>query len=158
MIMKIALASSSGRFLCAEGGGGREVVANRDGTGSWEFFRLFNRTHPDQQPRHGDSVVLQASNGQFVSAVGGGGGAVSASVGWIEASTIFTIERVLGAGVLSPGEQVALRASNGNYVVAEGGGGGAVNANRTRRGPWETFTIRISQPQLIRLRSSTGRY
>jgi hypothetical protein len=149
---------TSGGYVVAEDGGGREVLANREAIGPWETFRLFNRTRPGEEPRHGDSVVLQAWNGRFLSAAGGGGGAMNAELGWIEASTTFTIERVGDAGAIRSGDQVALRAANGNYVVAEGGGGGAVNANRTSRGPWETFTIKIFRPQLIRLRSSSGRY
>ena len=158
MIERIALTSRDGSFVVAESGGGREVLANRDGIGPWELFLLINRSRPGQHPQHGDAIVLQAWNGRFVSAVGGGGGPVNATLGWIETSTVFTIERISGAGLINSGEEVALRASNGNFVVAEGSGGGAVNANRTRRGPWETFTIRFFQPQLIRLRSSADRY
>ncbi len=157
-LFQIALIANNGSHLVAEGGGGREVLANRGAIGPWETFRLFNKTRPGEEPRHGDSVVLQAWNGRWVSAAGGGGGSVNAELGWIEASTTFTIERVSGAGAIRSGEQVALRAANGNYVVAEGGGGGVVNANRTVRDVWETFTIKIFRPQLIRLRSSTGRY
>jgi len=158
MITQIALESSNGSYLVAEGGGGREVLANRDGVGLWETFHLFNRTRPGEELRHRDSVVLQAWNGRFLSAEGGGGGQVRATLGWIENSSIFTIEKLNGSGVIRSGEQVALRVSNGNYVVAEGGGGGAVNANRERRASWETFKIKIFQPQLIRLRSSSNRY
>ncbi|CAE6506528.1 hypothetical protein NMYAN_220023 [Nitrosomonas nitrosa] len=158
MITQIALESSNGSYLVAEGGGGREVLANRDGVGLWETFHLFNRTRPGEELRHRDSVTLQAWNGRFLSAEGGGGGEVRATLGWIENSSIFTIEKLNGSGVIRSGEQVALRVSNGNYVVAEGGGGGAVNANRERRASWETFKIKIFQPQLIRLRSSSNRY
>lgn len=36
----IALRTSTGTFVCAEGGGGRAVVANRTAIGAWErFFR-----------------------------------------------------------------------------------------------------------------------
>jgi len=36
---------------------------------------------------------------------------------------------------------VVLRASDGEFVCAEGGGGQEVVANRSQRGPWETFTF-----------------
>src|SRR5688572_15514112 len=122
MILQIALTTQNGSYLVAEGGGGREVLANRYAVGPWETFRLFNRTRPGQAPHHEDQVVLQAWNGRFVTAAGGGGGAVHAELAWIEAATTFTIERVAGSGEIRSGDQVALRASNGNYVVAEGGG------------------------------------
>jgi hypothetical protein len=158
MFAYIALAAANGSYLSAEGGDGWEVCAIPPEIGSWETFRLFNRTRPGEEPRHGDSVVLQAWHGRFLSAVGGGGGALNAALRWIEASTTFTIERVAGAGTVRSGDEVALRAANGNYVVAEGGGGGAVNANRTYRTAWETFTIKIFRPQLVRLRALDGRY
>ena len=158
MIMQIALKTPNGSYLVAEGGGGRELLANRADIGPWETFRLFNRSRPGQAPQQGDQLVLQAWNGRFVTAVGGGGGTMRAELAWTEAATLFTIERIAGSGTIRSGNQVALRAANGNYVVAEGGGGTTVNANRPLRGPWETFRIQLFQPQLIRLRASTGRY
>jgi hypothetical protein len=119
---------------------------------------MFNRTDPDRDPAHGDSVVLQAWTGRFLTAVGGGGGVVSSELEWIDAWSTFTIERVGGAGTIRSDDQIALRAANGNYVVAEDGGGGIVNANRTYRTHWETFQIKMFRPQLIRLRSSAGRF
>jgi hypothetical protein len=158
MFTTIALAAANGSYLMAESGDSWDVCAIPNEIGAWETFRLFNRTRPGEEPRHGDSVVLQAWHGRFISAAGGGGGILNAALRWIEASTTFTIERVAGAGAIRSGEQVALRAANGNYVVAEGGGGGEVNANRPVRGPWETFTIKIFRPQLVRLRASNNRY
>jgi len=158
MFTNIALAAANSSYLIAEGGDGWEVCASPNEIGAWETFRLFNRTRPGEEPWHGDSVVLQAWHGRFLSAAGGGGSSLNAALRWIEPSTTFTLERVAGAGTVRSGEQVALRAANGNYVVAEGGGGGEVNANRPARGPWETFTIKIIRPQLIRLRASNNRY
>lgn len=37
---KIALRAANGQYVCAEGGGGREVVANRDSAGLWETFEV----------------------------------------------------------------------------------------------------------------------
>ncbi|MEU1971177.1 hypothetical protein ABZ477_05965 [Microbacterium sp. NPDC019599] len=49
-----ALQASNGRFLCAEGGGGRELVANRGQIGEWETWRyvippreLVEQLYPD---------------------------------------------------------------------------------------------------------------
>ena len=36
----VALQASNGQFVCAEGGGGQAVVANRNAIGSWETFTL----------------------------------------------------------------------------------------------------------------------
>lgn len=78
MLIQAAFQSSNGNYLVAEGGGGREVLANRDGIGLWETFHLFNRIRLGDELHHRDSVVLQAWNSRFLSAVNGGGGQVTA--------------------------------------------------------------------------------
>ena len=122
----IALRASNGQYVCAEGGGGGVVVANRNAIGAWETFRLFDLGN--------GNVALRASNGQYVCAEGGGGGAVVANRNAIGAWETFKLFD-LGNG------NVALRASNGQYVCAEGGGGGVVVANRNAIGAWETFKL-----------------
>jgi hypothetical protein len=37
---QVALRANNGMFVCAEGGGGRELVANRSVIGPWETFTL----------------------------------------------------------------------------------------------------------------------
>ena len=39
----IHLRANNGQYVCAEGGGGREVVANRSARGAWETFELEGR-------------------------------------------------------------------------------------------------------------------
>jgi hypothetical protein len=156
MTVQIALAAVNGNWIATNSD--HRVIANRDGVGAWETFRLFNRTRPDSDPQHGDSVVLQAWTGRFVTAVGGGGGIVNAEQRWIDTSSTFTIEKIEGTGTIRSDEYIALKAANGNYVVTENGGGGDVNANRPHRGAWETLGIKMFRPQLIRLRSSTNRF
>jgi hypothetical protein len=36
----IHLRAYDGHYVCAEGGGGRELVANRPGRGDWETFEV----------------------------------------------------------------------------------------------------------------------
>ncbi len=36
----ISLRAYNGQYVCAEGGGGREVVANRNAVNAWETFKL----------------------------------------------------------------------------------------------------------------------
>jgi len=66
---RVALKAANGKYVRAEGGGGRELVANRDLVEAWETFTI---------TRHGASVALQAANGLFVSPQQGGGGPVLA--------------------------------------------------------------------------------
>jgi hypothetical protein len=44
-VTQIALRAANGQYVCAESGGGQEVVANRNEIGAWETFWLV--TPPD---------------------------------------------------------------------------------------------------------------
>jgi hypothetical protein len=123
----VALAAANGQFVCAERGGGGEVVANRAALGPWETFSM--NTTADGK------VSLRCADGHFLCAEGGGG-------------------RELVANRTSPGPwetfhlarhehgRVSLRAANGQFVCAEGGGGQALVANRSTVGAWELFELR----------------
>ncbi|BDM83767.1 fascin domain-containing protein [Acaryochloris marina] len=125
-IERIGLQADNGDFVVAEGGGGRQLLANRPHLRSWETFGLIRLTS--------DRVALLAINGDFVAAEGGGGRELVANRPWIREWETFRLEELSG-------NRVALRASNGQYVAAEGGGGRELVANRPRRGPWETFRL-----------------
>jgi hypothetical protein len=141
-LVNIHLRASNGQYVCAEGGGGRAVVANRPVAGGWETFQLVDQNGPPL--RSGDQGALRASNGQFVCAEGGGGRELIANRGAISGWETFTILRADGSGgEIANGQQVALKASNGQFVCAEGGGGREVVANRGAISDWETFTIEI---------------
>jgi hypothetical protein len=102
----VALQATTGPYLCAEGGGGGDVVANRSAIGSWEQWRVFGydkasgsrwpdggvfepgvgitgdrNAHP-----HGVRIGLQAANGMWVSASSAGNGPLTANgpayAGW----------------------------------------------------------------------------
>jgi hypothetical protein len=89
-----ALRADNGQFVSAEGGGGREVVANRSAMGVWETFTILHADGSSGVIANGQQVALRASNGQFVSAQGGGGGEVVANRSAIQAWETFTIEMV----------------------------------------------------------------
>ncbi len=122
---KIALQATNGQYVCAEGGGGQKLVANRDAIGPWETFTLTELGI--------GKVALQAANGQYVCAEGGGGQLVVANRDAIGPWETFTLTD-LG------NDKVALQAANGQYVCAIAGGGQDLIANRDALGPWETFT------------------
>jgi hypothetical protein len=122
----VALRAHNGQYVVAEGGGGRELRADRPGVREWETFKLIELG--------GSRVALRANDGSYVAAEGGGGGPLVANRRDIRAWETF--ERIdLGEN------RIALRASNGQFVVAEDGGGGPVLANRDLRQAWETFTL-----------------
>jgi hypothetical protein len=136
---RFAFRAHDGSYVCAEGGGGREVVANRPAVGPWETFVVI--------PLPNDFVGLMVANGQYVCAEGGGGREVVANRGeigpWETFSWVWLEGGTQRGGTPAEGDigrTFALMASNGQFVCAEGGGGGAVVANRHEPGPWETFT------------------
>ncbi|HMK55914.1 MAG TPA: hypothetical protein VK448_04695 [Dissulfurispiraceae bacterium] len=69
-------ATANGKLVCSEGGGGKELVANRDAIGPWETFMIRKleqypvAKYPDIN--FGDKVALRANSGPFVCAEGGG--------------------------------------------------------------------------------------
>jgi len=139
----VALRAYNSQYLCAEGGGGGAVVANRNAIGAWETFKLIDRGN--------GNVALRAANGQYVCAEGGGSGAVVANRNAIGAwETFKLIDRGNG--------NVALQAANGQYVCAEGGGGGAVVANRNAIGAWETFKLIDRRNSNVALQAANGQY
>ena len=74
-------------------------------------------------------IALQAANGQYLSALGGGGQGIMANAPSIGACEIFKVID-LGNG------HVALQAANGQYVSPQNGGGqGMVNGPSI--GSWE---------------------
>lgn len=126
MATRIALQSFNGQYLCAEGGGGQLVVANRNWVREWETFKVLQIAQ--------SRIALQVSNGQYVCAEAGGGREVVANRGNVLDWETFTrIE-------IEPGK-IALQASNGQYFCAEAGGGREVVANRSDILAWETFTL-----------------
>ena len=83
---KIALQTNNGQYVCAENGGGSNLVANRDWILAWETFRRIDLGN--------NEVALQAANGQYVCAENGGGSNLVANRDWILAWETFGIEEL----------------------------------------------------------------
>lgn len=166
---KIALRTYNGSHVVAENGGGGEVNANRPGVGPWEVFsrielrgtpvsfqadngqwvraqngggtglradRWNQREHElfDVVDFGAGRVAIRAVSGEYWRAENGGGSGLRVDRRDINTHEMF--QREIAAGGW------ALKTHNGRYVVAENGGGTLLKANRTRRGPWETFSLR----------------
>jgi hypothetical protein len=141
----VALEVANGKYVSAEGGGGKELVANRGQIGSWESLTMIHLT--------GDKIALKASNGQFVSVESTGNNRLVANRATLSPQETFTLVR------LSGNHKVALKAYNGKFVCAEGGGGRELVANRPSPGPWETFTlVEPSKLTKVALKAFNGQF
>ena len=89
----------------------------------------------------GTRVRLRASNGQYVVAVGNGGGEVLADGSKTDASGRFTVVDANG-GCVEHRDVISLRTADAFYLRAVGGGGSTVDATAPRATPWARFTVR----------------
>lgn len=122
----LTLSSWRGLFLCAEGGGGGAVVADRIEAGPWETFAVVPGVAPG-------TVALRCHDGEhYLCAEDGGGGALVADRPVVGPWESWTIER--------HGDGVALISASGFAVCAEDDPIGAVNVSRASVGPWEVWT------------------
>jgi hypothetical protein len=113
----ISLRASNGQYVVAEGGGGRELKANRNYVGPWETFRL--------QALGNGKIALRAHKGQYVTAQSGGGGMVNATSNSIGSNETFE----LMTNSLSAME---IDSVNGQPLMAMGGGGSYLLAYPTK--------------------------
>jgi len=122
-----ALRSSLGYYLCAESGGGREVVADRIEIGPWEQWTV---THNDD-----GTVSLQSFDGHYLTAeIDGTVAARATSSGEWERYVIEVRDDAI----------VAFKTHHGTYLQAPEGGGPKirvvqVDGDPPRPGEWEFF-------------------
>jgi len=114
-----------GNFVGAQNGGGGAVTATATVAQGWETFAMIDVNGGALQS--GDSVFIQASNGQYFQALNGGGSSLNAAsssrLGW----ETFKVVKA-GGGAVNSGDVIGLQASSGAWVSAENGGGGRVFA------------------------------
>ncbi|MDP9434429.1 MAG: hypothetical protein M3P93_04235 [Actinomycetota bacterium] len=153
--LSVQLQTVNGHYVCAEGGGGREVVANRPAPREWETFVL---TGLSGLPlRHGHSVALQSMSGHYVYADGGGGSGLVANGPAIGGWEPLKVHRLESPGEVKDGDRIALQTVSGLYVYADGGGGGGLVAKGPAIGGWEPFTVRVLPPRHVRIELATVR-
>ncbi len=95
---RLALRDMAGNLVCAEGGGGKELVANRQAIGPWESFAV-KRLATDNITGSegicdGDTVVLLACNEQFVCGDAAGAGGLAANALRVTSKETFVIFKV----------------------------------------------------------------
>jgi hypothetical protein len=137
-VEKGGIVTHNGYYVCAEGGGGLDVVANRPVLGPWETFKfewLSDFNDKDGNVLERGIVALRAASGQYVCAEGGGGLDVVANRPDLGPWEIFKY-------MWWPGDAISFETDNGHFLCAEGGGGQELVANRPGVGDWEKFTIK----------------
>ena len=87
-------------------------------------------------------VRLQAANGNYVIAVGNGGGPVRADQPRPGPRGVFTLVDHNGGPCVESGDTVSLHTSDGFYLRAARGGGAGVDATAPRATPWARFVTR----------------
>lgn len=121
----------SGYYVCAENGGGGDLIANRLSPSKWETFKLIRLD--------GGLVAIQTHSGHYLCAEHGGGSLVVANRKEINKWEKFKIIEV--------GEnKIAIQVNSGQYWCAENGGNSYIYANRTWINLWETFKIEYVDP------------
>ena len=95
--------------------------------------------------RDGARIRLQASNGQYVVALNGGGGEVQAArerpSRW---GRLYLVDA--NGGCVESGDTVSVRTSDGFYLRAVGGGGSSLDATAPRPTPWARFKLHRRRP------------
>ncbi len=128
-----------GEFLGAQNDGGSGVIAEATVAQAWETFTLFDTNGGTLQS--GDSVFIQAGNGQYWQAVNAGGSTLNAASNNELQWETFKVVKQTGSGAIQSGDIVGLQDYGGTWVSAQNGGGGAVYAYGASLGAWEQLKI-----------------
>src|SRR3989338_4269355 len=144
----INLQASNSKYVVAENGGGSILMADRDSSGVWETFTLYDLNGGTLV--NGDQVVFITSSCYAVRAESGGGSTIDTTATDIGIWETFVVnEEGGGTNPILNGDKVSFQAwSNGSvaplyWMAAEGGGGSTIDAEGASVGLWETFTITI---------------
>lgn len=114
---------------------------------------ILGRIEGESQTTPYQKVSLQAWNGQYVYAEGGGGGEVLANRNENKIDEWATFDLID-----LKDNKIGLRAQNDDFVCAEGGGGRELIASRTKLSEWETFKLDTLGDNTVRLRAHLGQY
>ena len=90
----VALRTSNGYYVCAEGGGGGQVVADRTQAQQWETFTIRKTAGtPGTIISSTDQITLQTYYGYYISAVNDGGSSVNAAATTVGANETWVFAK-----------------------------------------------------------------
>jgi len=130
--------ASNKKYVCAEGGGGKEIKANRGSAKGWETFKLI--LLENDRLCHGGKVAISCEKGEFLSVVGS---KLMCNKKSYMASEIFTLIHPSGIGEIYSKNWICLQTFEGKYVGYEKEGETLVCSNIIT--PKEMFKIKIVQ-------------
>jgi hypothetical protein len=125
--------------LGAQNNGGGAVTANATTAQAWQRFTLVDVNGGALES--GDSVLIQAGNGQYFQALNGGGSTLNAGSNNRQGWETFKLVKQSGSGPIVNGDIVGLRCAAGAWVSAQDGGGGPVFAYGGALGSWEQLKL-----------------
>jgi hypothetical protein len=134
----LSLHASTG-YISAELGGNSTITAAKTSIGSWEKFSA-NDVNGGTLSAN-DVVSLQVYDGLYLTATGGGGGTLTASVRTPGTNEQFTLVKTVGSGAIANGDTVALKSANNHYVTVVSGS--VVDVSATTIGAAQTFTATL---------------
>lgn len=118
---------------------GGAITADADTLSDHEIFVLEDKN--GGALADGDEVLLKSKSGDYLTAAGGGGGALEATA----TGSPWVLVRLAGPGTIASGDEVALSTPDKQYYVsAIDGGGGDVLANAPWARGWETWRIYLN--------------
>jgi uncharacterized Zn ribbon protein len=127
------------RFVGAVNNGGGAVTATATVAQAWETFTFQDIN--GGALLSGDSVFIQAGNGQYFQALNAGGSTLNAGSNNTLAWETFKVATQSGKGTVNNGDIIGLQDTAGSWVSAANGGGDAVFAYGGALGSWEQFKI-----------------
>ncbi len=132
-------AVTAGTYVGAQDGGGSTVKATATQARGWESFTFDDINGGALES--GDSVFIQAQNGQYLMAQNGGGSTLSAVSNNRQSWETFRVMKAAGTGAIKNGDVIGIQSSSGNWVRAVNGGGSSIDVKGARMQGWEQFAI-----------------
>jgi hypothetical protein len=145
-IVSVSIQSINGQYLSLDS---NAIRASKSSIGNLEKFNIVDLNGGVLES--GDTVYVQADNGQYLTAQDGGGNLLTASSTEAGSWQTFKIVKVGGSGVIRSGNHFVIQTSNSRYWYTESGEPGLVNASgQWMNGNYETFIITLHSPQITK--------
>jgi subtilisin family serine protease len=140
----VALRSTNEKYICAENGGGGELVADRSEIVTWETFQML--------PVGENKAALIAHNGQYIRVSDNSECKVGANGDFKSVRNIFSLERLSK-------HEIVFKVKNDRYLCVEDNNPCKIVTDRNPKSSLEVFTlIQLDTGRRIALKTSNGQY